>query len=275
MNSPRKWEISRRSASPETSAHPWPASSHKRLDSPKPHWLNIPRPDSPKQHWAPKAENAKNWMSINLPKIPPSQKNWSTSNQRKSDSDIIPDWNPPIQRNSESGSWLSGSSCKASESSKIWLSPNHKRPNSPSWVSPNHKRSDSPKNWPPGNRQRSESPDKNSCSEKESKVLEDAISWPRSKNGAESKPRKTNEEEEEEEENKEFRPSASPLKSWSSAAAIPFKIKDTTDSPSSAKHFWTLPPENAFESKLLWNENTDIKREANTPTFIKTPIWPK
>lgn len=268
LNSPRKWEMSRRSASPDAPVHPWPTSTHKLLDSSKPHWLNIPRPDSPKQHWAQKPETAKNWMPINLPKVPVSHKAWQ-SNQKKSELDLIPDWNSSGQRNQDSGLWISASSPKVPESPKIWLSPNHKRPGSPSWISSSQKRSDSPKNWSQSNRQTSELQDKNSSSEKEK---EDAVHRQRFKSGKESQARKMNEEEEN---NEKVRSCAipSPSKSWPST--IPFIMQESADSSADVKHLWVLPPENAPESKPLWNENAEVKREANTPTFIKTPIWPK
>lgn len=245
VNSPRKWETIRRSTSPETPVRSWLPSPHGRLESPKPHWLNVPRPDSPKQHWPSKPENQKTWVPINLPKVSLPHKNWPGHASRRSDQDLLSEWNCPSQRNSESFS------NPRVQSPKIWLSPNHKRPNSPSWFSSSHKRSESPKTW----LRSPEKPSENSANQ-----------WSGSKNGLDLQFKKSNEEEK-----NETRSCPSP-KSWSSNSALKIQQGESSSNP---KHLWVVSPENALESKSAWNENIEIKRETNTPTFIKTPIWPK
>lgn len=236
LNSSRKWETSRTSVSPETQKHAWLPSPQRVAESQK-SWLNIPRPDSPKQQWTPKNENAKNWVPINLPKLSNCQKSW-VFNPKKTEMEIGSEW---ATKNLESQPWMAN----LSEGSKNWVSPNQKRPNSPTWMSSSQKRSESPKTWKGSPTSREE---KNWC-----KKPENDMGWC-------AKGSNTTEEKD----------------NW---GAI---LKEDTPSPEPASASptepakWPALQENVLDEKSNWTKISDSKRElSNTSLIVKTPVWPK
>ena len=123
LNSSRKWEMPKKSCSPEVLTHSW---SPQKLPETQKSWLNIPHPDSPKQLWTSKVENSKNWVPINLPKLNNCHKTWMY-NVKKQENETKQDWK--LQKNPESQPWIEN----FVNGSKNWNSPNQKRSNSPGW----------------------------------------------------------------------------------------------------------------------------------------------